>query len=185
MIYLGIISSSSLVIIYFLLANKVKTFRLKDLTFSHLVHFKETELLFNLTTSIVASARMVYFYEVIKRLCLFTNYLVIISIILTLASMFALGLIPLNKNRKLHGAIANLMFISSLTFLIAFHFFAQLPINSSLTVPGRIIVLIMIAGQFILLSTHKKWGIVEAYSLIMTVVWDLYLLYILNYGIQN
>ena len=177
MIYLGVISSFFLNLIYFLLIKKHKAFSLKSFTFSHLATFKKTAAVFNISTLGLAIVRMIYFLIFIKRLSLEHDYLVIFLIYGALLSMLLTAVIPLTLHERIHEFVGFVMLLFSVLFLIYFHFILPLSIGSFKLLLGKIIVLIMIGGVAILSIKYKKWGIAEAFSTSMIFVWDVYILF--------
>ena len=160
-----------------LLVIKNKKFSLKDKPFSHLVNFKESSLVFTMTIIITAIMRMIYFYFIINKLSLNNNLLIIFLIYLSLVSLLIIGIVPVTKNEKLHVFFGYLILFSCIVFLGYLHFFYNLHGSQNLLIMGKVIALLIIVGPIYLFVKYRQWGIGEVFFLLMTFIWDLYMLF--------
>lgn len=177
MIYLGVIGSFLMNLIPHLLVIKNKEFNLKHQPFSHLVHYKKSNLIFTLTVIITSIIRIIYFYFFINRFSLNNNYPIIFVIYLSLFSLLITGIFPVNKFEKIHVFFGYLILFSCIVFLAYFHFIYKLPGNINLLTVGKIIAFLLITGPLFLFNKFKEWGIGEAFFLFITFIWDMYILF--------
>ncbi len=176
--YIGIFSSLYLNILIFYCIKKFGKFKYYKQNLSYLGSIKETGKLFNFTLISYSFLRIIYLISLLKNVDLLDNLWNIALTLVVFVTLLTLGIIPTSKNQKLHIFLAYIYFLTSFVWLFVFH----LSIYQSNKLAGGIGISLSVfftLGTLLLYLKNKEGSLWEIFYILMTFVWDLYVILML------